>query len=216
MVAASRAGVVVGILELGLVIAVLFFSGRQQAGMRWILAGMVTCAIGFGWMLGGDFLQTRFRKGMQDPSLSGRTQIYAGARRIAGDFPLFGTGAESFMAISGLYRDKPSADWPAYVHNDWLETRVTFGWVGFALVLAMLGLVPVLHFREGVLPAGPELRAVVAIALGGMLLHARFDFPFQILSLHSAFLVVAAVATVLSPRPAPRAKPPGSGSHGHD
>jgi hypothetical protein len=61
----------------------------------------------------------------------------------------------------------------------------------------------VIHFRHGVVPVPPEFRALLAIALGGMLLHARLDFPFQILSLHVTFLVLAALASVLSPLPEP-------------
>ncbi len=201
LVAASRGGVIVGLVELVLVVAVLTFSGRRQRGIHWMLSGLVAFVVGVGWLLAGDFLEHRFREIRTDQSMSGRTNIYASARRIAEDFPVFGTGAESFMAISGLYREKPSSDWPAYVHNDWLEARVTLGWVGYLLVLALLVLVPVVHLRHGVLPVSPEFRVIVAIALGGMLLHARFDFPFQILSLHAAFLVVAAMATVLSPLP---------------
>ena len=201
MVAASRGGIMVAGIELALVVGVLAISGRRQAGIGWFLAGGLALVLATGWLLAGDFLQKRFQARDEYVGLHGRAAIYAGAHRIADDFPVFGTGAESFMAISGLYREKPSGDWPAYVHDDWLETRVTFGWVGLAAVLAMLALVPLIHWRHGVLPVPREFRAMLAIAMGGMLLHAVFDFPFQILSLHCAFLVVAAIATVLSPLP---------------
>jgi O-antigen ligase len=199
IVASSRGGVMIAVAELVLAIAILAVAGRNQRGTGWFLGGTSFLALLMGWILAGSYLQTRFATVLSDTSLSGRTQIYAGAEKIAADFPVFGTGAESYMAVSGLYRARPQDDWPAYVHNDWLEARVTLGWSGFLLVLTLLVLVPLCHFRHGVLRLPPEFRALVAVALGGMLLHARFDFPFQILSLHLAFLIVAALATTLAP-----------------
>lgn len=199
LVAASRGGIFIAMAELLAVLLVLGVRGRRQAGIGWFLGGTVLVTLAVGWMLSGEVLKKRFETVLTDEGMSGRTEIYENARKIAADFPLFGTGAESFMAIAGLYRAEPRGDWPAYVHNDWLETRVTFGWIGFGLVVALLLMLPVVHWRHGVLRMAAEFRATVWIALGGMLVHARFDFPFQMLSLILSFLVVAAVASVLAP-----------------
>jgi hypothetical protein len=46
--------------------------------------------------------------------------------KIARDFPVLGTGAGTFGSLYQLYRSDPEQDWAAYVHDDWLETRM--GW----------------------------------------------------------------------------------------
>jgi hypothetical protein len=37
-----------------------------------------------------------------------------------------------------LYRFSDEVYWPEQLHNDWLETRITFGWLGFLMLLAAL------------------------------------------------------------------------------
>ena len=125
--------------------------------------------------------------------LGGRTEIYTIARRMARDYRVFGTGPGTFASLYKFYRDQSNQSWAAYAHDDWLETRITFGWVGFGLILSLLFLVFVRWFTGGGIPTSWPFVAMMWLALGGCLIHARFDFPFQIHSLVFLFLIECAI-----------------------
>lgn len=121
----------------------------------------------------------RFRLGDLGDRMSGRPEIYENARRMAADCPVW-AGAGTFGSLYQLYR-RPGQGWAAYAHDDWLETRITLGWVGLAGVVAGLG---VLLVRSWVRSGTGVPRLVVGfwgLALGGCLLHAKSSIsPFQI------------------------------------
>src|SRR2546426_9391024 len=48
--------------------------------------------------------------------------IFDTARKIAADYPVFGTGPGTLEAVFQLYRTSTEEYWPAQLHNDWLET----------------------------------------------------------------------------------------------
>jgi O-antigen ligase len=131
-----------------------------------------------------------------------REQLYADARKMTEDYPLFGTGPGTFGTVFQLYRFSQATYWPEQLHNDWLETLITFGWAGFSLFLAALACVLVAGWR-----APRRFAIMAALALAGCLAHARFDFPFQIHSLQFLFLLACAMLLALGarrrrPRPA--------------
>ncbi|HVV74298.1 MAG TPA: O-antigen ligase family protein, partial [Verrucomicrobiae bacterium] len=121
-----------------------------------------------------------------------RERICAVARKIARDYPIYGTGPGTYEAVSTLYR--PGADfWPAQAHNDWLEFRITFGIAGCALLVAALSLVALRCLLPGGLSAGKYLPQAICLAITGCLVHARFDFPFQVHSVLGLFVILSAV-----------------------
>jgi hypothetical protein len=125
-----------------------------------------------------------------------REQMYVDARPMAADYPAFGTGPGTFGTVFQLYRISNETYWPEQLHNDWLETRITFGWTGLLLALAALGCVAAAGFFA------PRRFAVMAgLALAGCLIHARFDFPLQIHSILFLFLLIAAMLTALGVMP---------------
>jgi len=129
-----------------------------------------------------------------------RERIYETARGMARDYPLFGTGPGSFNSLFQLYRASLTEYWPAQLHNDWLETRITFGWLGSALIGAALLLVLARWFVPGGIHGGRRFVALTWLALAGCLVHARFDFPFQIYSIVLLFLTLCAALFTLSRR----------------
>ena len=197
-VAGSRGGIAVALVEMALVMLIL---GRAMKGWqpRLGLAAALLTALGLGWTLAGTFLRARFTNSLVDESLSGRTQIFDIARKIAVDFPVWGSGAETFLTLNGLYRGSDRSRWHGYVHDDWLETQITLGWVGLACVVAFLVMVIVSRIRAGSVPIRNEFSLLLVVGLAGLLGHARVDFPFQIPSIHLLFLMVAAAFTVVGP-----------------
>lgn len=126
--------------------------------------------------------------------LSGRDKIYVVARQMAEEYPWLGSGPATFGPLFGLYRPSPSAAWVWYVHNDWLETRISFGRAGTVLVLCALALVFVAPLTRRGAPASAVFVALIWLALVGCLVHARLDFPLQIYSILFVFLVLSCLS----------------------
>jgi hypothetical protein len=195
-VAGSRGGIAVTLVELLVVLVVMGLSSRGWKPRVGLALALVT-ALGLGWGLAGDNLKKRFENSLADETMSGRTVVYDTARRMALDFPVWGSGAETFTTLNGLYRENVKQRWEGYAHDDWLETRITLGWVGLAGVILLLVLVPVAARMTGGVPVVREVRWLLALGLVGMLAHAKVDFPFQIPALHQMFVIGCAVYAVL-------------------
>ncbi len=145
--------------------------------------------------LGGESLWLRFRReGIS--GMSGRDLIYSDASRMVHDFSFYGSGAETFAPLYYFYREK-NFNWDAYAHNDYLETLITFGWVGIVICgFTFISICSVPFFGNGI-PVAREFIIVIALAMAGMLIHARFDLPFQIYSLHFEFAMLCSLLTCL-------------------
>jgi len=175
----------------------LFANRRSDWVMRLGIILLLAATLGLAGYLGWETLEKRLTTIFSD-ELSGRVEIYENARQMASDFPVFGAGPGTFTWIYHLYRAHAQAEWAAYAHNDWLETRITFGWAGFAPILAMLAIVFMRWFSPGGIPAHWLFVSMIWLSLAGCLLHARFDFPFQIYSTLALFLLLCAALVCLS------------------
>jgi O-antigen ligase len=132
--------------------------------------------------------------------LQNRQDIFDSARPMAADYPLFGTGPGTFGTVFQLYLISSATYWPEQLHNDWLETRITFGWLGLALLLAALACVGLRWFVPGGIRGGRRFVVLIWLALAGCLIEACYDFPFQIHSILFLFLVFCAVLFSLGRR----------------
>jgi len=99
-----------------------------------------------------------------------------------------------------MYRNSPDADWPAQLHNFWLETRITFGWVGSGLIAAAFLVVLAHWFLQEGIHGGQRFGFLLWLALTGCLIEARFDRPFQFDSILLLFLLHCATPSTLSQR----------------
>ena len=212
IISSSRAGAAVdcGLLVAGT--AFLFFSSLHQAArggtefrkrtrslLLWFCAGALLLGYAFGWKA----LQPRWSQLAKD--FTTRDDMYELARPMAADYPVFGTGPGTFASVFSLYRTSADTYWPAQAHNDWLETRITFGLAGSALISLAFVTVLLRWFFPGGVYGGRRFVVLTWFALAGCLVHARFDFPFQIYSILLLFLVLCAILSVLTrtvPRPA--------------
>lgn len=87
------------------------------------------------------------------------------------------------------------------MHNDWLEMRITFGWPGFGLLLAAPACVGLRWFVPDGIRGSRRFVVLAWLGLGGCLVHALSDFPFQIHSTLFLFLVICAMLSGLSRNP---------------
>jgi O-antigen ligase len=210
IISTSRGGalITVGILlaaTLFLAASYFFLPSRRRddkGSRRWtlsLLALFFIAVLATGFSFGWKALKPRMAKiaeGFED-----REQMYDFARPMARDYPWYGTGPGTFDPLFQLYRKSPDTYWPAQLHNDWLETRITFGWVGSALIaLALMTVLARWFVRGGGIHGGRRFMVLTWLALAGCLVHARFDFPFQIYSIEFLFLVLCAMVFTLSRR----------------
>jgi hypothetical protein len=148
-----------------------------------------------GLTLGWTQLQPRLES--LGEGFNGRERICQTASQIAAQFPLFGTGPGTYASVSELYRPEKAGFWPAQVHNDWLETRITFGWVGSGLIGTAVAALFLSALMAGGWGVNTQFITLTWLALVGCLIHARFDFPFQVYSILFLFVVLCAVISVL-------------------
>jgi hypothetical protein len=208
LISTSRAGALVtfgiAVTVTGILLATHFLfaayrKGKPRASSKTLLTlTLFFCAsLGFGLTLGWRALAPRLEQ--LDDGFEGRRLMYEAARPMADDFPVYGTGPGTFETASYLY-PRPDIFWPPQLHNDWLETRITFGYAGCALLGLALCTVAVRWFLRGGIHGGRRFVALTWLALGGCVMHARFDFPFQVHSILLSFLVLCAILFTVSRR----------------
>ncbi len=194
IITTSRGGALVAVA--GLLVATIILSLAEWRGvwwhkMRFIFLGVM--ALGFGAWLGWKDLAPRLDRIFSD-KLSGRGEIWEIAHKMTKDYPWFGIGPGTFASVSQLYRTNLGQIWSTEVHDDWLETRATFGWVGYILILSALAAAIGRPFFGGEIKVPWVMCAMVWLAMGGCLIHALGDFPFQVHSTLSLFVILACVA----------------------
>jgi len=209
LIASSRGGAIIA-LGLLTVIAALFTSGlvssggsaglvrRLRAGGAWPFIAYLVLVLSVGFGLGWKPLWLRLAD--WKTAYAEREEAYQFASQIAADYPVFGTGPGTYESVSDLYRPATGEFWPAQLHNDWLEIRITFGWLGSGMIylaLATVLLPGIWHCARG-----PDhgLVMLLNLALAGCLVHARWDFPFQVHSILFLFLVWCALLSALGHR----------------
>ncbi len=194
----SRAGAFVTLLGLltsaGLLAISITRSSKKRA---LIFIGIAAIALSFAAPLVSGQLMKRLKK---DTLAEGRLPAYKTALKMAKDKPIFGFGPGAFDAVFQLYRTSPDDYWPAQLHNDWLETLITFGAVGTTLLLAAF--IIILNrclSGSGVITDGTML-AFVWLSLVGCLLHATIDFPLQIYSIQFTVVTLCGILSTVSRR----------------
>ena len=194
-VTVSRGGVYMALF--GAIIGTIFLLYHRRAQvLRWALPalGLIVGLCILGAYVGAGALKARFQ-GRLDVAIKDRawgpTQEIA--TRMARDYPVYGTGAGTFDPVFQLYRVSLDEYWPAQLHNDWLETRITLGWIGFLAIVAGFGLIVFSPAMAGAREINVILPFFIYLGLGLTCIHAWFDFPFQVHSVVMTFLVGCAI-----------------------
>ena len=157
----------------------------------WLLL-FLTITLSMGWYFGWDLLAPRMDQ--IGAGYDAREDMYKAAEPMTKDYPLFGTGPGTFGTVFQLYRFSDEVYWPGQLHNDWLETQITFGWLGLGLICSALAVVGLRGLAPGgVLRGSQRLEVFIWLGLIGSMIFALFDFPFQIHSVLLLFLVMCAL-----------------------
>lgn len=209
IISTTRGGALVtaGLLFLAalfLALSPLFFRSRRSFSARSALVtgGVLAAFFGVALWLGIHFGWSALEPRMTDieAGYEQREHMYETARQMARDYPFLGTGPGTFDPLFQLYRTSTEEYWPAQLHNDWLETRITFGLIGSGLIAVALGLVLLRWFVAGGIHGGRRFVVLIWMGLIGCMVHARFDFPFQVYSILLLFVALCAVLATVTRR----------------
>lgn len=199
LIATSRAGAMIGVALAVATLVVLFASSRSLSNAaRTVVVSCFAVILAIGWVIDGGKLANRLKD--VEYGFADREHIWANASRMAEDYPVFGTGAGTFGRLYQFYRTSVEDTWMNEAHNDWLETRVTFGLVGSGMIGLAFLVVVLRWFAAGGMGLPHVLTWLIWVAMAGCLLHARVDFPFQIHSILSLFLVHCAILSCATRR----------------
>lgn len=174
------------------------FSPKTAIVTGGVIVGFFAVALWLGLHFGWSSLEPRMTE--VEAGYEQREHMYQTARQMARDYRAFGTGPGTFDPLFQLYRTSTDEYWPAQLHNDWLETRITFGLIGSALIAMAFALVIGRWFVPGGIHGGRRFVVLVWMGLAGCMVHARFDYPFQVYSILLLFLALCAVLATVTRR----------------
>ncbi len=105
------------------------------------------------------------------------------------DFPVFGTGLNTFLVAFRPYQVDFRSYWVTAAHNDYLQVVADLGLLGAALAVPLgLGLV-----RAMLAARGDALLAAAAAGVAGAAAHAVFDYALQVPANAAAFAILCGV-----------------------
>lgn len=193
----SRGGsVIAGLLILAAAFCFLMMDSEKPLRSRFVVIGVLSGILALGNYLSWGLLQPRLKM-MMEGDMSTREQIYINSLKMVEEFFWLGSGPGTFHPLYQLYLEG-NQHWEGQMHNDWMETLVTFGLVGS--VMLILWFLVLLTKRS--IPGGirwPRIPFWLIIAgIFGCLLHALVDFPLQIHSVLFAFMLNCCVLSVIS------------------
>ena len=194
LITTSRTGVAICLIQGFALLGVGSLGWRRVPNhLRWSLGGLVVLVAVFVAAVGWAPLIRKVKHVTQD-RMGERLEIYAQVRKMIPDFDPWGAGPGSFPTVSNLYSDPTQTHWESMVHNDWMEARLSYGWVGYSLILGLMGtwITGWWTMRTQLIPNG--FGQFLGVSLGGFLLDARFDIPFRTHSLHSIFAILCVIA----------------------
>ncbi len=200
--AASKTGAVtIGSASIVLIALAL----RRGRGRWFLLAGTVSAGLLLGAIAVYGPLRERFTDfaamhlGSASPNVRGLA--WSAALRMAGDYPLAGSGFGAFSELIPAYLPRGDNEAWLQLHNDYLEVYLAGGlvtaalvaWLAAAYVARMARVVRAESARDRGLPSLGLALGLLAIAV-----HEAVDFNLQVPANALLFVVIAAIG--VSPR----------------
>jgi O-antigen ligase len=131
-------------------------------------------------------------------TIGGRLAIWQDAWRIVQDYPLTGTGLNTFGIAMLHYQSGPRTQLVVEAHNDYLQLAAEGGLLlGIPILITLMLLIREiwLRFREGADDTRTYwLRAGAVTGLGAIAVMEVFDFTLQMPGAAVMFVVLVAIA----------------------
>lgn len=197
----SLGGMIAFAAELG-AFSLILFRNRRSA-YREILLLSVLCialAVWLLWLRPEGLLErlARLLNPITDAGATGRIAIVKDSLRMLRERPVLGWGLGTFPFVYPSFRSYFTALWVNEAHNDFVQTLVETGIVGFAFAITFL----VMFCREAIhnlkhWHSDTRSSMVLAAFLGcvGLLVHGFGDFNLQIPANAAFFFALSAIVT---------------------
>lgn len=182
----SRGGVLAAIAAT-LLLGVLAWRRRRRRGSRHTLAALLGAAFALALLFSaGPVLERFLGSDPREVSSDTRAQLRALSARVESRFPVFGSGLGTFRDAFLLVQPRNLVGVVDHAHNDFVELKVTGGWIGFLAGLAGLfaafrGLAVAWRRQPHRIESAFALSGIGALA--ALSVHALFDFNFAIPSI---------------------------------
>lgn len=167
LASASRSGLMMGLLELGLLLAAAYVSGAVRGkAVIWSGVSLALLAVAGGLLAGWTGMLERLT-GL-DPRLDLRLPIWKSTLAMIGERPATGFGLGSFPIVYPAYADMDVGLIVNTAHQDWLQWTAEGG---VPMLLAMLGFIG--------MAASRLLRSIWGTGALVVLLHGVVDYPMH-------------------------------------
>jgi hypothetical protein len=195
----GMAGLVAGTTMFGFAVV------RTQSTARAKAAAIAACAVvlvGVGLWAGADRIVQRAASVRGDASVGGRRQVWADAIRLASDFPLAGTGLNTFGIAMIVYQTDREVYFQE-AHNEYLQLAAEGGLlVGIPIVLTIAVFARDVRrrFREAPRTGTTYwLRVGAVVGLLSIALQSLVEFSLQMPGNAALFAALAAIAVHQAP-----------------
>lgn len=167
-----------------------------------VAAAALTLAILSAWV-GTETIAARFRD-RSDASMAGRLIAWKSAAHIIRDFPIVGSGFNTFDRAMLVYQQGDPINFWEEAHNDYLQIVAEGGAVGGALTVLAIGVAAVeirRRFREeSPLHSSYWIRIGAVTGLCAIAVQEIVEFSLQIPANAALFAALVAIALHRSPR----------------
>jgi len=184
------------------VLSLFLLSKRRSAYGEIVLVGVLCIALiaWLAWLRPPGLVErlARLLNPITDAGATGRVAIVKDSFRMLRERPVLGWGLGTFPVVYPSFRSFYTNLWVNEAHNDFIQTLVETGIVGFALAIAFLTLLcrdsirNLKHWRSD---TGSSLALAAFIGCVGLLVHGLVDFNLQIPANAAFFFALAAIST---------------------
>ena len=174
-----------------LTFASLMFLKVHSKFLRLSVSMLLFMGLGVAYYLGWEKLESRIIDSVH--GIKGRAKLFDMASKMIDEYPIFGSGPNSFEAIAQFELGEKYTHWESWVHNDYMEFFLTFGMPGGSLLIALaiiLTLQYLATFSEG---TARSFKWFGFLAIVGVATHALQDFPLQVYSILTLLTLIAAI-----------------------
>jgi O-antigen ligase len=198
----SLGGMIAFAVEL-VVLSLLLFKNRRSAYREILLLGVLCIALTLWlvWLRPEGLVEriARLLNPISDAGATGRVAIIKDSLRMLRQRPFLGWGFGTFSVVYPSFRSFFTNLWVNEAHNDFVQTLVETGIVGFTFAVVYL----VLLIREGIHNlkfwrdnTQSGLRLAAFLGCIGILIHGFVDFNLQIPANAAFFFVLSAIVTI--------------------
>lgn len=123
-----------------------------------------------------------------------RLGLYAAAIDMLKDFPYTGVGFDAFSTAIDAYIPFALKAFPRYLHNDWLELLLSFGYVAGTIILWLIFVIifDIIRLFKNLEPQKQVRLLILCAGLVGFTFTGLVDFPFHLPACAILFFITLA------------------------